>query len=374
VSLDITLFVESFRVSTTATPQEGVVPFAVSFSSSIEAGIPPFEYEWVFGDGSTISNEQNPSHTFIEPGLYASFLTASDASDSSLTSTPVLIEARSCSGDADGDGICDEIDDCFGDNSSGDDDMDGVCNDLDECVGDDSSGDDDADGFCNESDNCVNVANPNQGDADNDGLGDVCDSCPLNSDVSCLFENDFEGGDVEGWSSIVGDCPGDVTPENPGFDQGLSPWIGFSSNSTGWTSWTQIDANGSSDSGSARVYLKAENSAAAGIKQCVEVCPETDYRFEVQMLVPHGQPDGIRPGFILSQYSDSECTSHLSGTFYYFPESSFPNPNNEWVMHWRDFTLSSEVHSVKISLYVRNGNAEEDTEVYYDDVSMIKTD
>jgi cysteine-rich repeat protein len=39
-------------------------------------------------------------------------------------------------------------------------------------------GDLDGDGICNESDNCPSVANPDQKDTDGDGIGDVCDNCP----------------------------------------------------------------------------------------------------------------------------------------------------------------------------------------------------
>jgi hypothetical protein len=40
----------------------------------------------------------------------------------------------------------------------------------------------DGDGVCDDSDNCRTTPNPNQQDADGDGVGDACDECP-NSDM-----------------------------------------------------------------------------------------------------------------------------------------------------------------------------------------------
>jgi phosphodiesterase/alkaline phosphatase D-like protein len=55
-------------------------------------------------------------------------------------------------GDNDGDGVCDDVDLCVGDDQLGDEDFDGVCDDLDVCLGDDATGDSDADGVCDDSD------------------------------------------------------------------------------------------------------------------------------------------------------------------------------------------------------------------------------
>lgn len=40
------------------------------------------------------------------------------------------------------------------------------------------AGDTDGDGICNNSDNCPSVANADQADGDGDGVGDLCDACP----------------------------------------------------------------------------------------------------------------------------------------------------------------------------------------------------
>jgi hypothetical protein len=67
----------------------------------------------------------------------------------------------------------------------------GSCDDGNPCTvdaGSPSSGcthtlrDEDGDGVCDDTDNCRTVANTNQHDQDHDGVGDACDSCP-NSDT-----------------------------------------------------------------------------------------------------------------------------------------------------------------------------------------------
>ena len=45
-------------------------------------------------------------------------------------------------------------------------------------MGDDASGDSDGDGTCDDTDNCPMDANPGQEDADMEGVGDACDNCP----------------------------------------------------------------------------------------------------------------------------------------------------------------------------------------------------
>ena len=50
----------------------------------------------------------------------------------------------------------------------------------------DAGGDTDGDGVCDDEDNCVDVANPDQADDDSDGVGNVCDDCNSNdAGTSC---------------------------------------------------------------------------------------------------------------------------------------------------------------------------------------------
>lgn len=150
--------------------------------------------------------------------------------------------------DNDGDGICDYLDQCFGDDATFDIDSDGTCNDrdtdddgdgwsdldeiecgtdsqlsssvpddedgdsicdnLDLCSGDDSTGDIDADGVCNDSDT----------DDDNDGFADtdetVCGTDPLLS-TSVPVDSDSDGVcdplDLCLGDDATGDVDGDGT-------------------------------------------------------------------------------------------------------------------------------------------------------------------
>ncbi|MFC1505085.1 right-handed parallel beta-helix repeat-containing protein [Thermodesulfobacteriota bacterium] len=134
-------------------------------------------------------------------------------------------------GDTDGDGICDNEDNCpdkinpmqtdtdadgIGDSCDPcpfvidiDGDEDGVCDEIDNCPaiansdqadqdGDgtgDACDDTDGDGLSDATDNCPEDSNPNQDDEDGDNVGDVCDACPYDAD------NDADGdgicGDVD---------------------------------------------------------------------------------------------------------------------------------------------------------------------------------
>lgn len=88
-------------------------------------------------------------------------------------------------GDTDGDGICDDDDNCpYTPNQYQEDtDGDGIGNVCDDTPDGDEpcankGGDSDEDGICDDDDNCPNEYNPDQDDRDGDGFGDVCDLCP----------------------------------------------------------------------------------------------------------------------------------------------------------------------------------------------------
>ena len=82
----------------------------------------------------------------------------------------------------------------------------------DEYTGAITGDDPDGDGIADDSDNCPDVFNPvrpletEQGDADDDGRGDVCDVCPLDSSNSCaeLVGNDI---DDDGEPNGTDNCP-----------------------------------------------------------------------------------------------------------------------------------------------------------------------
>ena len=68
------------------------------------------------------------------------------------------------------------------------------------------SGDPDGDGLCDALDNCDSTPNPGQEDGDSDGVGDVCDNCPSTANAS---QTD---GDSDGVGDACDNCP---TVANP---------------------------------------------------------------------------------------------------------------------------------------------------------------
>jgi glucose/arabinose dehydrogenase len=68
------------RAMASADPHEGYPPLSVRFSS-VGSGDPDgdtLQYTWDFGDGSPLSNEAHPEHTYTTAGLYTARLTVSD--------------------------------------------------------------------------------------------------------------------------------------------------------------------------------------------------------------------------------------------------------------------------------------------------------
>lgn len=97
--------------------------------------------------------------------------------------------------EGDGDGVCDDSDNCPGaaNPDQMDRDGDGIGDVCDLCP---NGGDSDGDDACDDSDNCPDIPNADQADLDRDGIGDVCDSCPNGSDY-----------DDDGVCSDVDNCP-----------------------------------------------------------------------------------------------------------------------------------------------------------------------
>jgi hypothetical protein len=89
--------------------------------------------------------------------------------------------------DADGDGVCDNVDNCPNTPNAGQADTDG-------------------DGLGDACDNCPTVPNPDQTDSDHDGVGDACDNCPTvpNSD-----QMDLDG---DGVGNACDNCPVNFNP------------------------------------------------------------------------------------------------------------------------------------------------------------------
>jgi hypothetical protein len=78
-----------------------------------------------------------------------------------------------------------------------------------------STGDADGDGIPDAIDNCPSVANPDQADADGDGIGDACDNCPLTPNPAQL-DRDGDGiGDACFVSHVLGATPGEPPKGQP---------------------------------------------------------------------------------------------------------------------------------------------------------------
>ena len=102
--------------------------------------------------------------------------------------------------DADGDGLCANLDNCpdFASLDQTDADGDDVGDVCDNCpqTPNTSQADADADGLGNACDNCPHAANLDQADGDGDAVGDACDNCPItpNSGERAMFAVDGSSG------------------------------------------------------------------------------------------------------------------------------------------------------------------------------------
>jgi PKD repeat protein len=75
----------------TATSRSGLAPLPVSFvgSGSTDPELGALTYSWNFGDGSALSTEADPTHTFTTVGNYTVTLTVTD--DMNLSSATSLV-------------------------------------------------------------------------------------------------------------------------------------------------------------------------------------------------------------------------------------------------------------------------------------------
>jgi PKD repeat protein len=73
----------------------GLLPLPVAFTGSASGGTPPYTYAWDFGDGSSVSTEMNPIHTYGIPGSFTVTLTARDAGGQSASDDHLRIYAAS---------------------------------------------------------------------------------------------------------------------------------------------------------------------------------------------------------------------------------------------------------------------------------------
>ncbi len=128
------------------------------------------------------------------------------------------IDVQPCAVDTDGDGICQDLDNCPGTSNPLQADADG--DDLGDAC--DACHDPDGDGRCHVADNCPGVANPLQQDEDFDGVGDACDPCNnpdgdvhCDSDDNCPDHANSDQTDTD-LDGIGDDCDICHDPDNDG--------------------------------------------------------------------------------------------------------------------------------------------------------------
>lgn len=86
VHLDnISLAATSLAAVASADRTSGTAPLTVHFAGAAVGGTAPFAFTWTFGDGSVPSTEQNPTHTYTDPGTYTVTLTVTDSAGGSAT-------------------------------------------------------------------------------------------------------------------------------------------------------------------------------------------------------------------------------------------------------------------------------------------------
>jgi PKD repeat protein/glucose/arabinose dehydrogenase/plastocyanin len=83
------------QVTASADPRRGTAPLEVSFDGEATnpdgSPNPSFEYEWDFGDGSPTSDEEDPTHTYEEPGTYEATLSVTDPETEEVGTATVTI-------------------------------------------------------------------------------------------------------------------------------------------------------------------------------------------------------------------------------------------------------------------------------------------
>jgi hypothetical protein len=155
-------------------------------------------------DGSNACDDCNDADPSVHPG-------ATETCDDRDNDCDGLVDecGGCCSGgDADGDLVCNDIDNCpnAANPAQQDADSDGMGDACDACAYD-AANDADGDGVCGDVDNCPSTPNAGQTDTDCDGIGDACDSAPTEEEE----DNDADDDGVPDGSDL---CPNTSLPES----------------------------------------------------------------------------------------------------------------------------------------------------------------
>lgn len=170
--------------------------------------------------------------------------------------------------DLDGDGHCDDIDNCpvLANPDQADGDTDTVGDSCDNCPSTANSTqlDADGDGLGDSCDNCQLVANAEQSDTDGDGQGDACDADDDNDGLSDDFEADI------GSNPLLVDTDGDGLGD---YDE-----VNYDGDATAYTAGSDLDPT-------------RADTDADGYGDAADPLPLA-YNFEDGDLAPLGDPDG----------------------------------------------------------------------------------
>jgi PKD repeat protein len=81
---------QPLSLTSSASPTSGQAPLSVAFSSAVSGGVPPYVYDWDFGDGSSHASVSSPTHVYQSPGDRVWWLTVIDGASKTATGTGTI--------------------------------------------------------------------------------------------------------------------------------------------------------------------------------------------------------------------------------------------------------------------------------------------
>jgi PKD repeat protein len=76
----------------------GAAPLNATFTGVGSCGAPPYTYSWNFGDGTALSVQQNPLHTYTSAGNYSAVLTVKDSLNDTVSAAAIPVTVTSGGG------------------------------------------------------------------------------------------------------------------------------------------------------------------------------------------------------------------------------------------------------------------------------------